>query len=61
MIHTAMTSDGVRAAVSVHCLLVVTQAISQFPRTALREIRMLKQLNHPNIVNLIDVVVTSRE
>lgn len=29
------------------------------PSTALREISLLKELNHPNIINLIDVIYAS--
>ena len=31
--------------------------VSQFPITSLREMRALQRLHHPNIVQLIDVVV----
>jgi cyclin-dependent kinase 12/13 len=30
-----------------------------FPITAMREIKLLKQLNHPNIVNLVEIVTSS--
>ena len=29
-----------------------------FPITAMREIKLLKQLNHPNIVNLVEIVTS---
>ena len=32
-----------------------------FPITALREIKILKKLNHVNIVNLYDTVVSTRK
>lgn len=32
-----------------------------FPITAMREIKLLKQLNHPNIVNLVEIVTSSGE
>ena len=32
-----------------------------FPLTSLREIKILKNLNHPNIVKLVDVVVGTQK
>lgn len=32
-----------------------------FPITAMREIKLLKQLSHPNIVNLVEIVTGSAE
>jgi len=30
-----------------------------FPITAMREIKLLKQLSHPNIVNLVEIVTSA--
>ena len=32
-----------------------------FPITAMREIKLLKQLSHPNIVNLVDIVTSGTD
>ena len=32
-----------------------------FPITAVREIKILRQLNHPNIVNLMEIVTDKHE
>jgi cyclin-dependent kinase 12/13 len=32
-----------------------------FPITAMREIKILKQLNHPNIVNLVEIVTSQSD
>jgi len=32
-----------------------------FPITAVREIKILRQLNHPNIVKLIEIVTDKRD
>ena len=32
-----------------------------FPITAVREIKILRQLNHPNIVNLMEIVTDKRD
>ena len=31
------------------------------PSTAMREICILKELNHPNIVNLLDIITSERK
>ena len=35
--------------------------VEGFPITAVREIKILRQLNHPNIVKLIEIVTDKRD
>ena len=38
--------------------LFFSLSLCQFPITAIREIKILKQLDHPNIVRLLDIVTS---
>lgn len=59
------TSDGVGNIdciqwTEVHVLIKVFMSSMQFPLTSLREITILKRLQHPHIVNLLDIVVGAK-
>lgn len=48
--------EGVR--VFLFFFFLFSHPVCQFPITAIREIKILKALNHPNVINLIEVVTS---
>lgn len=45
-------------AILIMLCVCVSCVCAQFPITAIREIKILQQLQHPNIVNLKEIVTT---
>lgn len=48
--------EGVDHHPSIALLLLIRPYLLQFPITAIREIKLLQQLDHPNVLRLLDVV-----